>query len=77
MIISYYTKVTSFLFFKITNYYLNNPCFSIKNSPLSNICANNENDFENLIKKAMCSSTSDFFKDNNLVSYSNRPLKNF
>ena len=60
-----------------TLFYPNNPYFPIKNSHLSNICANNENDFENLIKKAMRSSTSDFFKDNNLVSYSNRPLKNF
>jgi len=75
MIISYYTKVTSFLFFKITNYYLNNPYFSIKNSPLSNICAKNENDFENLIKKALYSSTSYFFNYNNLISYSNKSLK--
>ena len=60
-----------------TLFYPNNPYFPIKNSLLSDICANNENDFENLIKEAMGSSTSDFFKDNNLISYSNRPLKSF
>ena len=60
-----------------TLFYPNNPFFPIKNSFLSNICAKNDDHFENLITKAIGSSTSDFFKDNNLVSYSNRPLKNF
>jgi hypothetical protein len=73
MITSYYTKLISFLFFKITNYYPNNPCFAIKNFHFSNICANYENDFDYLITKAMGSSISDFFRQNNLVCYSNRP----
>ena len=58
-----------------TLFYPNNTFFPIKNSTLSTICAKNDDDFENLITKAMDSNTFDFFNNNNLVSYSKRVLK--